>query len=155
MDDPIYIGIDPGANGAAVAIWQNGAVDSFPLSATKAGLLQWLRSICESGPTLIAVESNTGYVGDGGNPGSAMFKFGRITGICEMAVVAAWGQEPIMVHSRRWQNDLGINPKAKDETRQRFKARLKSEANRLLSRGLTLKDCDAALIALWLKRGGR
>ena len=98
------------------------------------------------------IEQNTGYVGGEGNPGSAMFKFGRSAGLLTMALVAA-GIPYEEITPGQWQKKLGIPPRKKGEAKGVFKNRLKAEAQRLFPRiPVTLKTADALLLAEYARR---
>lgn len=157
----IYIGIDPGASGGLAAL--NGRViASVPMPETEADIWQWVKyqaewlrahdeGAYEIVPACAVLESNTGYVGDSGNPGSAMFKFGRSAGLLEMALIAA-GIPYELVTPARWQKALGI-PTRKRDAKGQFKSRLKAFAQRLFPHvTVTLKTCDALLIAEYCRR---
>lgn len=98
------------------------------------------------------VEQVNGYVGDGGNPGSAMFKFGSNYGQVLMALTAA--SVPFeTITPARWQRGLGVPPRKKGETKSEFKNRLKAMAQRLFPQVVvTLATADALLIAEYCRR---
>jgi hypothetical protein len=103
-------------------------------------------------PAFAVVEKLTGYVGDAGNPGSAMFKFGTNYGGVRMALVAACVQFE-QVTPQKWQKGLGIPHKEKSESKVEWKRRLKAHAQRLFPTTMvTLATADAMLIAEYCRR---
>lgn len=154
----VFIGIDPGASGGLAIIGHycggiNGA-DATAMPQTHRGAWDWLRTTTAA-PKLLAfaaIESNTGYVGGEGNPGSAMFKFGKSHGLLEMALIAA-GIPYEQITPNVWQRKLGIPPKKRDEKKSAFKNRLKARAEELFPNvKVTLATADALLIAEYCRR---
>jgi hypothetical protein len=168
---PVYMGVDPGASGGLVVIHE-GAITSAAMPGTIQQLWQWFAPIgpnsrywddIEAVPDIhCAIEQVTGYVagrdkqsgGDYENsaPGHRMFQFGKSYGRLEMALEAA-GIKAIPVIPRTWQKALGIAPRDKaTEDQAAFKRRLKQTAIQLFpSVTVTLKTCDALLLALYAK----
>lgn len=143
-----YLGVDPGKSGG-LALLFHGKVMAIKMPETPADLLSWLRdNACDSSAI---IEQVGGYTGEG-QPGSAMFNFGKGAGHLEMALLAC-GIPTESVPPRRWQKALGISPRKKAETKTQWKNRLKSVAQRLFPKEkVTLATADALLIALYCKR---
>jgi hypothetical protein len=142
-----------------------------------AGIHDWLKDLVghwsAQGVAVVAVlEKVWGYVGGGGNPGSAMFSFGRNYGQLQMALtsLAVPFQE---IPPATWQPALGIEPcrrktrrvpylvrgktryrlEAKAETKPEFKRRLKESAQTLFPQErVTLATADALLVAEFCRR---
>lgn len=152
----VYIGIDPGANGGMAAVSANGhVVLLMPLS--QATPKDWLDTINTIGghSKRAAIENNTGFVGGVGNPGSTMYKFGRVAGLLEGMLIAT--RIPYQIPTpREWQKSIGISPRKKGkgaESKTQFKRRLKAAAERLFPGvNITLDTADALLIAEFCKR---
>lgn len=156
-----FVGIDPGANGGLVAMEVvNGKVrdggDIIDFSkATDQQVCDLLRFL-DPTRTTVGIELNTGYVGGMGQPGSHMFKFGRETGKT-LGYLIAFHPSYQEIVPRVWQRGVGIEPKQKKETHPQFKARLKAQIDLVLPRWsyrITLRTCDALLIAEYLRRKG-
>ncbi len=151
----LIIGIDPGASGGLAFLFNGGAV-AYPAPETDRDFLDTLREGSRRGwkapDAFAAVELVTGYVGDGGNPGSAMFKFGTKVGAAHMALTAL-GIPFELVAPRRWQKGVGVAPRGAGETKGEFKRRLRAQAQRLFPNvKVTLATADALLIAEWCRR---
>ena len=147
-DQSVYMGIDPGKSGGIALLFDNEVI-ATKMPETPADVLDWIR---ESASNCVAViEQVGGYTGEG-QPGSAMFNFGRGVGHLEMALLTC--KIPTeSVPPRKWQKALGISAKKKTETKTQWKNRLKSVAQRLFpSITVTLATSDALLIAEYCKR---
>lgn len=156
----VYVGIDPGASGGIAQISPAGIVlDVTPATAADfyAVVGRAAAAARDNGGGFAVLESNTGYVGDEGNTGASMFKFGRQHGLAEMALAAA-GLPHDLVQPQVWQKALGVPRRRKGkgkagETKAQFKNRLKALAQRLFPGAeVTLKTCDALLIAEYARR---
>lgn len=140
-----FIGVDPGANGGLAVIDADGSVQCVRMPAEELDLWRWVRDHAEK--SIACVELVTGYVGDAGNPGSAMFKFGRSSGGVTMALTAA-GIPFEMVAANAWQRSLGVECRGRGESKTSFKNRLKAKAQQLHPTiKVTLATADALLIA--------
>ena len=143
-----YMGIDPGASGG-LALIDGCEIEAVAMPATERDIWLWVSA---EHVDFAVIEQNTGYVGGEGNPGSAMFKFGRSAGLLTMALVAA-GVPYEEITPGQWQKKLGIPPRKKGEAKGAFKNRLKAEAQRLFPRiPVTLKTADALLLAEYARR---
>lgn len=149
--DPMtYMGIDPGNNGGMAVLDADGhllAVTKMP--DTPSDALRWIRE--QSNNCVAVLEQVGGYVGKG-QPGSAMFNFGRGFGNLEMALLAC--EVPFdLVQPRKWQKAMGVPVRKKNESKVHWKNRLKAVAQRLFpSENVTLAVADALLIAEYCRR---
>ena len=155
-DTRIYLGLDPGASGG-IAWVSSDSVESVAMPSTDRDIWDWLTAPGPFGeertlPTHAVLEKVNGYVGDGGNPGSAMFKFGTSYGSLKMALTAA-GIPFEEIPPQTWQKALGIPKRKKGESKTVWKNRLKAHAQRLFPQEkITLATADALLIATYCKR---
>jgi hypothetical protein len=97
-----------------------------------------------SGARVAYVERVGGFTGDG-QPGSAMFKFGRGVGVLIGALMALnW--RVIEVPPQRWQKFIGIGTRGVD-SKTDWKNKLKAEAQRRNPyQAVTLATADALLM---------
>ena len=136
------------------------------MPSDEAGVLDLLRKVARSledaGTPLasvrVGVELLTGYVGDGGNPGSGMFVLGKNVGAI-LASLHAVGLPFEMISPPVWQRSVGVEPRRKVgrktvESRTEFKNRIKLMAAQLFPdlSEVTLKTADALLIAEHMRR---
>ena len=172
----IYIGIDPGATGALVALFKDGKrpiVWTAPMPPTMPEILKWLKRCNHLGKEVHAVvERVGGYIRGIDSPGAAMFNFGKGYGSLLMALCAA-GVPHEEVNANVWQAGLGISPRKKNtksrvkinskgrkvvekyggESTKDWKNRLKAKAQQLFPREkVTLVTADALLIAEYCRR---
>lgn len=148
-----YLGVDPGASGGIVSIRGNlVAATKMPETEQDVWTLVSSHSHLFGESTFAALEKVGGYVGDGGNPGSAMFKFGASYGGLRMALTAA--RIPFEeVTPQSWQKGLAIPKREKGESKTDWKNRLKRKAQQLFpSVEVTLATADALLIAEYCRR---
>ena len=163
FDKPrVYLGIDPGASGGLAVVYRygvrDGSVEAVPMPATERDIWDWFVQWKDSGlgrsKPIAVIEKVTGYIGDGGNPGSAMFKFGTSYGGLRMALIAA--EIPFEeITPQAWQKASGIFPRKSrgGETKTQWKNRLKSKAQQLFPLvKVTLPTADALLIAEYCMR---
>lgn len=144
------MGIDPGASGG-VAVIRDGILTAWPMPDSEHDLWDLFLPLIGA-DAFAVVEKVTGYVGNKGDPGSAMFTFGVSYGMLRMALVAACIPHELVV-PRTWQKGLGIASRDKTETRTDWKNRLKANAARLFpSSPVTLKTADAILICEYCRR---
>lgn len=175
---PIYIGIDPGANGGLAVLCGN-AVCAVPMHRTELATWTWLTTYTlPPGKCCAAVEKVGGYIGGGPpcpvckqarnrSPGSSMFEFGEGYGGIRMALIGQ-GLTPNKgtpalgtfhdVPPRVWQSGLKIDQKRKGENDTDWKNRLKWNAEQMFpktrypSLRVTLRTSDALLLATYLQR---
>ncbi len=176
---PTYLGVDPGVNGG-LAVVRGGDLRaaSMPESMPDLWYLFMNEFGGEAAPCFACLEKVNGYVGDGGNPGSAMFKFGQSAGALEMMLSHPLNGVPFeKVTPQRWQKALGIPSKKRHtskvrhvitkgkrkgqvvqkavggETGAQFKERLRQHAQRLFpSHRISLAVADAVLLAVYCQR---
>jgi len=141
------IAIDPGASGGIA--WHDA--DSNPVCVampeTEGDILQLLRDISFQSPnTICYMEEVGGYVGGAGNPGSAMFKFGRSYGFL-LGCLMSLNIRINLVKPQKWQKELGLGTTKDAGGKAEWKRKLKAEAQRRFpTLTVTLKTADALLI---------
>lgn len=160
-----HIGADPGASGG-LALLRGEEVLVFKMPDTEFGLWRMIITIMEEsrarGYELVALlEKVGGYIPTrpgqkggigGGQPGSAMFKFGSAYGALRMALTAA-GVKFGDVVPTVWQRQIGIDPRGKKEAKHVWKGRLKEKAQELFpSVKVLLATADALLLAECCRR---
>lgn len=154
-----FLGIDPGATGAAVLLFDDDSVDVLRLSkVTDAEAWKWFAGTAQAVDAFACIEKVGGYVGVG-QPGSAMFQFGRSTGKLLGFLVAA-GIPFEEVSPQAWQKALGIAPRRKKskkggpgESGTEWKRRLRQKAEELFPDVEMTNDlADALLIAEHCRR---
>lgn len=152
----ITIAIDPGASGGLA--WQDadGQPQSCKMPATEGDVVDLLRSLAISAPATAYVEKVGGFTGQG-QPGSAMFTFGRGVGVLHGALLAL-GVRVIEVTPQKWQGYIGIGTSKGSVSKTAWKNKLKSEAQRRFpDQKVTLSTADALLMleyALAMRKGG-
>ena len=147
----VYMGIDPGINGGIAKIRVDGVKLSTsvqPMFTTPRELWGYLDTAFGCDRKYVCIEQVQGYIGGKGEPGSAMFKFGQSYGLILMGLTAT-GVEYELITPQVWQRTVGVSPRKAGEGKGAFKARLRARAKELYPNtyGLTLKTCDAILIA--------
>lgn len=170
------IAIDPGASGG-IAVLSGASAAGWPMPDTVRDLCDMLLAVrVGSDGVKCYMEEVGGYVGGVGQPGSAMFAFGKSVGQVE-GVLVGLGIPFETVRPQKWQKGLGVVPKitlrgdytgmspeeAQAErkrianlnaaAKREQKNKLKDFAQRLFP-GLkvTLKNCDALLILEYARR---
>lgn len=129
--------IDPGVSGG-VAVMRGTEIVAMPLPQSPNELHALLEDCDE-----VAIEDVPCFCGKA-VPSHTAFKLGKSCGAVEAianlsgAVVHRWKPQ-------QWQKALGIR-KAKGETQQQWKARLRDEATNLTALPATLKTADALLL---------
>jgi hypothetical protein len=159
----VYMGVDPGKSGGIALLFSDRGnivkVIATHMPDTPKDVFEWIRdaAVIDAKDLLgfkeciAIIEQVGGYTGEG-QPGSAMFNFGKGVGHLEMALLAC-NIPTESVPPRKWQKALGISGKKKTETKTQWKNRLKSVAQRLFpSEKVTLATADALLIATYCKR---
>jgi len=147
----ITIAIDPGQSGGLA--WQDeyGQTQSCKMPATEGDVVDMLSSMSISAPATAYVEKVGGFVRprDGkseGQPGSAMFTFGRGVGVLHGALLAL-GVRVVEVTPQKWQTHIGIGTSKGSATKTAWKNKLKSEAQRRFPcQKVTLSTADALLM---------
>jgi hypothetical protein len=154
-----FIGIDPGVSGGLAVILSTSEIFLRETPDTNIALLDWMLQ-WRNMKAVAVIESLVGYrprsadgmVG-GDHPSSRMQQYGRSYGRLEVAVAAA-GIGLDEVSPQKWQRHFDIPKRAKDESRDDFKRRLKERAATLyphLKGRITLANCDALLLARYCK----
>ena len=141
----ITIAIDPGSSGALA--WQDadGQMQSSKMPATEGDVVDLLRSLAVSSPVTAYVEKVGGFTGQG-QPGSAMFTFGRGVGVLHGALLAL-GVRVIEVTPQKWQGHIGIGTSKGSATKTAWKNKLRAEAQRRYPcQKVTLATADALLM---------
>ena len=141
----ITIAIDPGQSGGLA--WQDeyGQTQSCKMPATEGDVVDMLSSMSISAPATAYVEKVGGFTGQG-QPGSAMFNFGRGVGVLHGALLAL-GVRVIEVTPQKWQGHIGIGTSKGSATKTAWKNKLKSEAQRRYpDQKVTLSTADALLM---------
>lgn len=140
------IAIDPGASGGFA--WRTDGVPyCAAMPETEGDVLGLIRGLASERKDPIAyVEEVGGYVGGGGQPGSAMFTFGRGFGFILGCLMSA-GFRIELVRPQKWQKSLGIGTSKDCANKAEWKRKLKAKAQQLFPTcNVTLKTCDALLI---------
>lgn len=157
----MIIAIDPGASGGIAISTKTGAVKSFPMPDGDTEVLDLLKAIPEKyrenfdEKVIVTMEQVGGYVGGGGQPGSAMFKFGYGNGVIVGACLAL-GYSLDMVRPQKWQKELSLGTRDKAMTKPEWKRKLKEVAQKLYPEiKVTLGTADALLILTYALRINR
>lgn len=174
-----YVGIDPGASGGIAVIRPNAMVTVYPMPGTEEEIWSLVDGIVAEAyktgsgslerPLVQAVieqvggfiRGETAHGSDNVGAAASMFKFGQSYGGLRMALVSAGlreGRDWSAVIPRTWQKGVGISPRDSKggETGPQFKRRLRETAQSLFpGTSVTLKTCDALLIAEHARREGR
>ena len=160
MSAKTILAIDPGAaGGMAWGEAGGGPVTARPIPDTEGGVVESLRWIIAAagGPERVAayVEQVGGLVKTaGGQPGSAMFKFGRGYGFL-LGACAALCVPVELVTPQRWQKGMAAGVRA-GLSKPEWKRKLKAQAERLFpGHRVTLATADALLILEWARRAER
>ena len=141
------IAIDPGASGGFAWYDADGNPECIPMPQTEGDVLSAIRGLAFGRKEPVAyIEEVGGYVGGGGQPGSAMFTFGRGFGFI-LGCLMACGFRIELVRPQKWQKSLSIGTSKDCENKAAWKRRLKSKAQQLFPTcNVTLKTCDALLL---------
>lgn len=152
MRESICLGIDPGATGGFAGCGEGG-LKTAPMPKTPAATWQLLAPFVgvPSGSVYAVLEQVGGYVGGGGQPGSAMFNFGANYGMLRAFLIAA-GVPYKEVVPRVWQTEFGL-VKGRTEPKTEWKNRLAVVARKLFPDAkITLPVADAVLLAEFCRR---
>lgn len=140
----VVLAIDPGASGGMA--WTDGGVHCRKMPDTEGDIISTLKEIR---PTLIVIEEVGGFVKGkpgGGQPGSAMFKFGRNFGFL-LGASQMMGCEVRLIRPQVWTKAVGAGTKSGCATTTIWKNKLKAIAQRIYpSLKVTLAVSDALLI---------
>jgi len=142
----IVIGIDPGANGALVAWFDDDkpVIHKFAKTDPCDAITDILLCTESHAAGCVAyVEEVSGFIGKP-QPGSAMFKFGRSFGYV-LGLLRGMNISTVLVRPQTWQKGLPGMASLKGPERKRA---LRDEAARRFPQvKVTLDNCDALLIA--------
>jgi hypothetical protein len=172
----VYFGVDSGASGGVAIIAPNHIrlLEMPAKDGRDKALCDWwlhMMNVYSGFERFAVLELVTGYMRnyrttkkgkgavDGENMGSghSMFKLGVVYGGLRMAMIFSGftlGDNLVEVTAKKWQNTFELGARG-SRTQSQWKARLKQEALELyphLSDMLTLKTCDALLIAEYARR---
>lgn len=166
------IAIDPGASGG-IATLTNGVVEALAMPETPTDVYEMLAGVVVKShntnggqPFRAYMEKVGGFTGGAGQPGSAMFNFGRSVGIVEGILIGL--QIPFeLITPQRWQKSFQLGTrgtvrppagfvaleerkriqKINADAKRDWKNKLKEHAQRLFPHiSVTLKTADALLI---------
>lgn len=145
VEHPVVLGIDPGASGG-IACWRhNEPLRAFAMPETEGDQIELIRELTAPGIAVAFLELVGGFTGKG-QPGSAMFKFGRSFGFT-LGVLQTLGVRVELVRPQVWQKPLGLGTASSCATRNEWKAKLRSCAQRLYPKlKPTLATADAILM---------
>ena len=139
------LAIDPGASGGLAWTDPDGHTHCKAMPDTFGDVVDLLRVGRAEGITVAFVEEVGGFCGVG-QPGSAMFKFGKGCGVIEGALMAL-GYRVELVKPQRWQKHFGLGTTKQAGGKADWKRKLKAEAQRRFPTcEVTLKTADALLI---------
>jgi hypothetical protein len=148
----VIIGIDPGASGGICQMFPNGSVELMAMpekSELREFIYEEAQNAAMNQHQMIAVmEQVGGFIAGKPRPGSRMFKMGEGYGYIQGLL--AMSQIPLhLVRPQKWQEGIPGVAGKKDNARKRA---LKEHAVRLFPKlKITLKTCDALLIAEWAR----
>jgi hypothetical protein len=147
-----YLGIDPGANGGFVLLSSQKIVrHMIAMPSTERDIWQLIVNLGPQNPTALIEWIHPAIQGIGKSSMSKLY--GNYCSL-RMALTAA-GIPFEDIKATKWQRELGISPRKKTENQSKWKNRLKAKAQVLFPSTIvpiTLKTCDALLIAEYLRR---
>ena len=118
---------------------------ALPMPETEGDQIELIRQLIASGEAIAFLEKVGGFTGKG-QPGSAMFKFGRSFGFI-LGTLQTLAVRVELVRPQTWQKPLGLGTASSCITRNEWKAKLRACAQRLHPRlKPTLATADAILI---------
>jgi crossover junction endodeoxyribonuclease RuvC len=139
------IGVDPGASGVFGCWRADNSFTAFAMPEIEGDQLQLIRELIAPGETIAFVEQVGGFTGKG-QPGSAMFSFGRNFGFI-LGVLQVLHVRIELVRPRKWQQPLSLGTASGSASRTEWKNKLKGCAQRLYpALKPTLSTADAILI---------
>lgn len=145
------IAIDPGASGGIAIRHQDNSVVVCAMPETDGDIVELLEFTARAAkfdgiPVRAVVEQVGGYVGGGGQPGSAMFNFGANYGFL-LGALAALHIRTELVRPQAWQKALGLGNSKSHASKCAWKNHLKGKAQQLFpEQKVTLKTADALLL---------
>jgi hypothetical protein len=137
--------VDPGASGGLILRNSDGGVTACKMPPTEGDVVAFIQGASTApGARVAYVEHVGGFTGDG-QPGSAMFKFGRGVGVL-IGALMAFGWRVIEVTPQKWQRHIGLGTRGA-LSKTEWKNKLKSEAQRRYpDQTVTLATADGLLI---------
>ena len=137
--------IDPGQSGGIILRNDEGGVTSCKMPPTEGDVVAFIQGASTAPGVRVAyVEHVGGFTGDG-QPGSAMFKFGRGVGVL-IGALMAFGWRLIEVTPQRWQKHIGLGTRGA-LSKTEWKQKLRAEAQRRYpDQTVTLATADGLLI---------
>lgn len=151
----VLVAVDPGASGAVAVRCPDGKIFVVPFSdeSSARDLFEATAEAAEAegNEILVFIEKVGGFVGGRGNPGNAMFNFGRNFGFY-LGLCAAMRLRTELVSPNVWQKAFPTRAKS-SEDKIAHKRELKEHAARLFPKiKVTLINADALLILEWAIR---
>lgn len=148
----VYVGIDPGVNGALCVIWADGTIDAYkcPKQPNKMfNIVNTIQNHCyiDEYELIVGIERVWTLPRDGRK---GAFTFGMNYGMW-LGILGSCNIEPILILPKQWQTILKRYKIPKDY--QQKKRKLKTIAQKLVKFKVTLATSDAILIAKYLKGG--
>lgn len=152
----LIIAVDPGKSGGIVLGSEDGPPIVYPMPETETDVVALLTEsiklarIDDKEP-ICTIEKVGGFAGGPGQPGSAMFSFGKNVGIIYGAFMALKVRIE-EVTPQKWQKALSLGTRGTMDKTQ-WKNKLKATAQKLYpGHKVTLKTADALLIYEYAKR---
>lgn len=146
----VYIGIDPGVSGGIAILDDEGSViECVNMPDTPMEIFQFLMGYKDDS---VCVLEDVGQ-GMPGQSSSSTARFARHNGHLEMALLAL-GIMTIKARPQKWEKTYSLGTSKKHE-KSEWKRMLKAKAQALfpqLGKKVTLKTCDALLIAEYCRR---
>ena len=146
----VYIGIDPGISGGIAILDDDGSViECVNMPDTPMEIFQFLMGYKDGS---VCVLEDVGQ-GMPGQSSSSTARFARHNGHLEMALLAL-GIRTIKARPQKWEKTYSLGTSKKHE-KSEWKRMLKAKAQALfpqLGKKVTLKTCDALLIAEYCRR---
>jgi hypothetical protein len=143
--------IDPGASGGFAWLDIDGNTNCAAMPPTEGDVCDLIRERRADGCLVAYVEEVCGFCGVG-QPGSAMFKFGRGFGFL-LGALMAHGIRVELVKPQKWQKHFGLGGVKSSGGKTAWKTKLKAEAQRRFpDQTVTLKTADALLILDWAQQ---
>lgn len=147
----VILAIDPGANGA-IAQYDGNKLYTWNIPETPKDVYDLLQSLGNLETYQMLDMNPVCYMekvhGRPGGGSSGMFNYGKGYGNIEMALIAL-KIPTVTLQPQKWMKVLGVGTRG-DTSPTEWKNKLKAKAQQLFpDNKLTLKTCDAALIAYY------
>ena len=146
----VYVGIDPGINGALCAIWTDNTIDAYKCPKSTKGMADLVRTITnhcsiKNNKLIVGIEKVWTLPRDGRK---GAFTFGMNYGMWH-GILSSHNINPILILPRKWQSSLEQYEIPKDYLEK--KRKFKSIAQTFVKFKVTLATADAILITKYLK----